>query len=48
VTTLTVATLNLEEGRAVDLLPEVIRQAGNVDLLSLQGVKDWHRDGERL
>ena len=47
-TTLTVATLSLEEGHAVDLLPELIRQAGNVDLLCLQEGKNWHRDdGER-
>jgi hypothetical protein len=44
---LTVATLNLEDGAAVELLPEVAAQAGQIDLLLLQEGKSWDRDGHR-
>jgi hypothetical protein len=47
VNVLTVATLNLEDGAAVDLLPELAAQAGQVGLLLLQEGKNWHRDGHR-
>lgn len=47
-TRLTLATLSLEEGRQAELLPELVAQAGNVDLLFLQNAKGWHRDGQRL
>ena len=33
---LTVATLNLEDGTAVDLLPDLAAQAGQIDLLLFQ------------
>jgi hypothetical protein len=44
---LTVATLNLEDGAAVDLLPELAAQAGQIGLLLFQEGKNWHRDGHR-
>ena len=44
---LTVATLNLEEGREVDMLPDVVCLAGDVDLLLFQEGKNYHADGQR-
>jgi hypothetical protein len=45
---LTVATLNLEDGTALDLLPDLAAQAGQIDLLLFQEGKNWHRDGHRM
>lgn len=44
---LTVATLNLEDGASIDLLPDLAAQAGQIDLLLFQEGKNWHRDGQR-
>jgi hypothetical protein len=44
---LSIATLNLDDGGAAEMLPEVVRQAGDVDLLMVQETKGWHRDGQR-
>ena len=45
--TLTVATLNLEEGREVNMLPDLVGQAGDVDLLLLQEGKNWQANAQR-
>ena len=44
---LTVATLNLEEGRELDMLPDVVCLAGDVDLLLMQEGKNWQANGQR-
>lgn len=46
-TILTVGTLNLKDGRAVDLLPELAGQAGDISLLMFQEGSRWHADGSR-
>jgi hypothetical protein len=42
---LTIATLNLERVEAVELLPKLVTQAGEIDLLLMQEGGNWHRDG---
>ena len=46
-TPLVVATLNLEEGREAGMLPDLVGQAGDVDLLLMQEGKNWHANAQR-
>ena len=45
---LNIATLNFGEGRTAGLLPEMVGQAGDVDLLLVQAGKGWHQNGQKL
>jgi endonuclease/exonuclease/phosphatase family metal-dependent hydrolase len=44
---LTIATLNLENGKRLDLLPDLVTQAPRLDLLMLQEGKGWDAEGQR-
>ena len=45
---LTVATLNLEAGRELGLVPELVSQAGDVDILLFQEGRAFNFDGQAL
>jgi hypothetical protein len=44
---LTIATLNLENGKRLDLLPDLVAQVPRVDLLMLKEGKGWDAEGQR-
>ena len=48
VSTLTVATLNLENGRELDLLPQLVSQVPGIDILFFQEARAFDFDGQKL
>lgn len=44
---LTVATLNLQDGERVDMLPGLLASFPRVDVLALQEGREWDADGQR-
>src|SRR5579859_228570 len=44
---LVIATLNLENGERVDLLPDLVAEAPRLDVLLLQEGREWDRRGQK-
>lgn len=44
---LAIATLNLENGERIDLLPELVAEAPRLDVLLLQEGREWDRRGQK-
>lgn len=44
---LAIATLNLENGERIDLLPELVAEAPGLDVLVLQEGREWDRRGQK-
>lgn len=42
-----IATLNLEDGERIDLLPELVAEAPRLDVLLLQEGREWDRHGQK-
>jgi hypothetical protein len=45
---LTAATLNLENGRELDLVPQLVSQVPGIDVLFLQEARGFDFDGQQL